>query len=228
MNNSSVEVDHDTNADDYSQLPVPGQDERVLLCGQSGRGKTVLLTDFLSAKKNFHLLDTKLASSFVDGGGIGTEVDGEHIYRRDYMGPGKFVWHCPDDFNIQYNPESIERYFSKVYELGNRVIAIDELLDIATSSSTPFSVNRVQTRGREKGMGLWAGTQRPTGILPTIRTEAQHKYQFFVEDPDDQDRMDSAFGRPLPWAYLLKHPYSFFYRDPVGTVHGPFRLALPT
>lgn len=228
MNSTVPEVDHDTNATDWEQLPVPAQEDRAFFCGQSGFGKTVLLSDFLSAKKNFHLLDTKLAESFKDGGGIGEEVDGEEIYRSRFMGPGKFVWHCPDDFNIQYNPDSVEHYFAEVYKLGCRVIAIDELLDLATSSFTPFSVNRVQTRGRERHMGLWAGTQRPTGILPTIRTEAQHKYQFFVEDPDDQERMDAAFGRPLPWPYLLKHPYSFFYRDPRGTVHGPFRLALPT
>jgi hypothetical protein len=228
VNNAVTDVDHDTNATDYTQLPVPAQDDRVFLCGQSGRGKTVLLKDFLSAKKNFHLVDTKLSKAFVGGGGIGVEVNGEEIYRSKFMGPGKFVWHTPDTFNVEYHPEAIERYCDAVYQIGNRVIALDEFLDIGTSSYTPFSVNRLATRGRERGIGLWAGTQRPAGILPTIRTEANHKYQFYVEEPDDQDRMDAAFGRPLPWAYLLRHPYSFFYRDPVGTIHGPFRLALPT
>lgn len=225
MNNAELEYPASPWETSYTQLPVPLQDERAFFCGTSGGGKTVLLKDFLQTKKNFHLIDTKLAKSFRGGGGIGKEVEGDDIYR--HLGPGQFVWHTPDDFNVEYNPESIEKYFATVYAIGCRVIAVDELLDIGTSSYTPFSINRVQTRGREKFMGLWAGTQRPSGILTTIRTESGHKYQFYLEDEDDRDRMDKAFNRKLPWSYLLHHPYSFFYRDPRGGVHGPFRLALP-
>jgi energy-coupling factor transporter ATP-binding protein EcfA2 len=210
-------------------LPVPKQDERLACVGKTGSGKTELLKTLFVAKANAHLVDTKLAKAYRDGGGIGEEVFGRNIYRSKYMGPGRYVWHTPDDFNLEYNPDSIEEYCNAIYQIGNRVVAFDEMLDVATAQTTLFSFHRMYTRGRERGIGVWAGMQRPAGVPPVARTEVEHKYCFYLEDPDDQERMEAAFGGyPLPWNYLKKHRYSFFYCGVTGDVHGPFRLRLGT
>lgn len=221
MNNA---LDSSASPTNSVELPTPAQDERCAFIGKTGSGKTVLMKDFLSVKPNFHLLDTKLAKSYKDGGKIGKSVYGENIYKN--LGPGKFVWHTPDDFNVEYNSDAIERYFATVYSIGNRVIAIDELLDIGTSSYTPFSVHRAYTRGREKGLGVWAGMQRPSGIIPSARTEVEHKYLFYLEEEIDRSRMESAFDYPIPWTYLKREEFSFLYCDPRGNVEGPFKLSL--
>lgn len=205
-------------------LPTPEYDQRAFFCGATGSGKTVLMKEYLVARRNVHVLDTKLSNGYRDGGGVGIEVDGEEIYKN--LGPGRFVWHTPDDFNIEYNSQSIERYFNEIYHIGNRGLGIDEILDLANASVCPFSVNRVYTRGRERGIGILAGAQSSIGIPTVVRTQSEHKYAFYVEDENDQARMDGIFSRPLPWAYLLKHEHSFFYRDPRGVVHGPFRLQI--
>lgn len=181
---------------------------------------------------SMHAIDTKLSKGWANGGSgedmsfpqVGIDIEGEDIYK--HFGPGRVVWHTPDDFNIEYNPASIETYFNQVYIVGNRLEVIDEVLDLANASVCPFSVNRIYTRGRERGIGILAGAQSSIGIPVVVRTQSEHKFAFYVEDVNDQERMDSFFGRPLPWSYLLRHKHSFFYRDPRGTVHGPFRLQL--
>jgi hypothetical protein len=209
--------------DNLPPLPIPRQEQCCSFYGRNGSGKTVLLRELLRAKKNVHLLDTKISPNYKNGGGLGEEVRGEAIYRK--MGPGRYVWHTPPDFNIEYGPEKVERYFAEVFKTGNRIIGVDELFDVATTHDTPFSVNRIYTRGREKSISIWAGMQRPIGCPLVSRSEAKHKYLFFLDEEDDRDRMEKNFNYDIPWAYLEKNEFSFFYRDPHGDVYGPYRLA---
>lgn len=211
------------------KLVVPRQDERVICVGKTGTGKTELLKSLFVTKRHAHLVDTKLAKAYRNGGGIGEEVTGRNIFKHKYLGPGRYVWHTPDDFNLEYNEDAIEEYCNEIYSIGNRVVAFDELLDIATAQRTPFSFHRLLTRGRERHIGILMGMQRPAGVPPVSRTESEHKYCFYLEDMDDQERMEAAFGGfPIPWGYLKRHKFSYFYNDPSGDVHGPYRLNLQT
>jgi hypothetical protein len=176
------------------------------------------------AFQHLHVVDTKLSESYKGGGGVGQEVWNNNIYKREHLGPGRKVWHTPDDFNIEHNKEAVEHYFKTMYDIGNRMVAIDEITDVADESRVPFSVRRMFTRARERKLGCLWGAQRLHGIPSVARTETEHWFSFFLDDQDDRDRMEKKFDCALPWQDLLEEEYSFMYRAPDGSVHGPFYL----
>jgi DNA helicase HerA-like ATPase len=148
---------------------------------------------------------------------------GEIIGEKDVfrIKRGRYVYQVEPEFLV--DPERSARVFKWALAAGNRVIAIDEGVNIPATSA----LHILAVQGRASKVGLWYGTQRPSGVPLYTLSEANHTFVFRLRVDDDQKRMNAATGVKIDWQEL-KRKHSFFYIDEVGDVHGPMVLNLDT
>ena len=189
--------------------------ERVSFLGPSGSGKTELLKALIVGQRNAIVVDTKRSEAWDD---VGEVLDSREIYR---VRAGRFVYRVDPDFLV--NPELPERFFRWALANGNRVIAVDEQLDIP-----PCPGERIlATQGRASHVGLWVGTQRPHGVPLYTLSEANHQFIFGLRLKRDRERIEEATaGAAIDWP-ALEADYTFVYVDRIGDVFGPAKMRLP-
>jgi energy-coupling factor transporter ATP-binding protein EcfA2 len=197
------------------KLPTIRVSERASFIGPTGSGKTELARAFLRHQRNVIILDTK-KSEIDDWQTVGESVDEKEVYRTK---GGRFVYHVEPDFLI--DPSRPERFFRWALKGGNRVIYIDELLDIIEVPGLKI----LATQGRSNNCGLWIATQRPHGVPIFAISEADATFVFRLRVDRDRERMEAATGTHIPWD-RLRADYSFVYIDKRGDLQGPAHLNL--
>jgi energy-coupling factor transporter ATP-binding protein EcfA2 len=164
--------------------------DRVLVLGQNGSGKSVLINYVMSTgyRCQRFLVDTK--DEFVVPG----VTPARRLSEIDWDAP---VIHYIDDRGDlrEYNrlfALLMKRRAGRNPELRGRyglVVCVHELNDLCgdNPSATPQWVNAYIRKGRAHGLGLLAGSQRPVNMPKSARTEAQHVFAFAPGfDPDDR------------------------------------------
>lgn len=188
--------------------------ERVSFLGPSGSGKTELLKALILGQRNAIIIDTKRSEEWED---VGEVLSARDIYR---VRAGRYVYRVEPDFLT--NPEHAERFFRWALLAGNRVIAVDEQLDIPQVPGERI----VATQGRAARVGLWVGTQRPHGVPLYTLSECNHQFIFRLRLKRDRERVEEATaGATIDWA-ALENDYTFVYVDRLGEVFGPARMKL--
>jgi energy-coupling factor transporter ATP-binding protein EcfA2 len=194
--------------------PAIARGSRASFLGPSGSGKTELAKALLRAQRNAIVIDTKRTEGWAD---VGEVLGPRDIYR---VRAGRYVYRV--DRNFLVDKTEPERFFAWALSCGNRVIYVDEQLDIPNCNAEKI----LAVQGRAAGVGLWVSTQRPHGVPLYALSECNHQFIFRLRLKRDRERVEEATsGAAIPWD-ALEREFSFAYVDAKGDVSEPARLKL--
>lgn len=167
-----------------------GRNDRVDFFGRTGSGKTTLARTFLRMSGiPFVVFDPK--HRYTDGRTpIGTNFNKrrfEQIIRQ------------PADLTGALEAEYWNELFYQVWQAGNRILYVDEvtLVNQSTRIMLPEYSRCVKT-GRERGLGVWSGSQRPKDIPSPVFTEAEHFCIFRLQWKADREKVSSFTSDEIP------------------------------
>jgi DNA helicase HerA-like ATPase len=186
--------------------------ERVLLAGKTGSGKTWFAERLLIPVQRLIVIDPKATLapwSLIEPGK-------RQWSQFDRGGAGRFRILPPvaDDIDAWY-----EELFEHLYEAGDLTVYIDEAYAVAPPGSKPGKwLSALYTRGRERGIGVWAATQRPAWIPLFLISEADWLIIFRLNLEADRRRLASIAGDEVMGR--VPNPHGFFlYNVEEGTPH---------
>src|SRR5690242_12949099 len=198
----------------------PKSDQRMMLTGATGTGKTTLARYLLQPVKPLIVIDPKCTY----GG-----KSGEPGFRMVSRPAALFGLGSSVEF-VQYRPDerhqSVSDYdevYRWVYRRGGLFVYTDEAFLVHHGSYAPDWLRACVTCGRELGIGMMHGTQRPRGIDLRLMTEAEIFVAFDLRHRDDRKRMAEMGGDEM----MVRPPqHAFHYWIAGGGPPGLARLKL--
>jgi hypothetical protein len=200
---------------------LPGRTDRAAFYGQTGSGKTTLAHYLLEQRPYAVAFDTK---GRLDWG------PRWHLH-RDFKGLQKdkhtHLIYRPDYAEVR-DEEAVERFWAWVYQRENTTAYADEVTDFCRASMLfPFHFGRCITRGRELGISVWSGSQRPAGIPRICLTESETIFAFFLKSAADRDRIEEETGIESDELFGLAKHYFYVAHQSEAGAQGPYTLDLP-
>lgn len=171
--------------------------DRVLVAGKTGSGKSTLTMFMLATLKRLVVIDSKdgLQDWFLDDfnrSTINRIKNGEAVRIR-----------------VVKDEDALE-VLRAAYEGKDIVVYIDEVTALIPPQSKPDQVFvDIWQRGRSRGVGAWAATQRPSGIPLIFMSEAEHFFIFRLNLDEDRKRLASFAGQEV--REPVRDKYGFFY-----------------
>jgi len=183
------------------EISIP-QNERVLIAGMTGSGKTYFAERLLEPAKRLIVFDNK--------NNLKKRLNLVSPTKKNLM---KFLrgadmrLHIPSPVLSDDGGEEYYNYWWRlVYEAANCTVYIDELLTMIKNAQTysPFmkatyvtSREPVIKNGRvvKGNVGVIASTQRPANIPTFTMTESGEFFVFTLQNPDDRDKL-AQYTRP--------------------------------
>lgn len=177
--------------------------ERVMLSGKTGAGKTYLARYITRPIKRLVVLDGKGTLS-----DWGLDPWNHETYRALVRGePMRVRVLAPVGIDVQ---DFWDEILLACYNAGNLTIYIDELYAVCPPNKAPSNaLFGVYTRGRELGIGVWASTQRPVWIPLVALSEAEHFFMFRLQLTEDRQRLAAFMGREV--MQTITDPHGFYY-----------------
>lgn len=162
--------------------------DRVLFLGTTGAGKT------------------ELAKYFLIGANRSIVIDPKHTFRLEGFKTNKsmtFPSWTPKEFKYLVRPkrdddERLADFLITAFRKRNLTIYCDELAVMEERYPESISILReIALTGREKNVALWNATQRPRGIPPLFKTEAEVFFVFRLQDEDDRKHIAGYVGNEV-------------------------------
>lgn len=171
-----------------AQLELPDYDERILVAGSNGTGKTIYLRALLSAGyPRWVVFDFK--------GGFKPPPEPRYVVIRDprdrrLLSADRVLYRPSPGFKDR---KWLEFAFKRIYARAQAVqrnhkrfiVVVDEALAISRARATLWLGN-LAVVGREWGVGLWIASQRLKWIPVEARSEAHRWVLFWLADEDDE------------------------------------------
>ena len=176
---------------DSLNLLRPKPDQRAILVGATGTGKTTLMRQLLRPYPAIIVIDSKCTYGGKEGE-PGFELVHTPSQLRRLRRSCNFIQYRPDE-----NHQSVSDYdevFKCCYLRQEIMIANDEAFLVHHGSHAPDWLRACVTCGRELGIGMITGTQRPRGIDLRLLTEAEIYIAFALRHRDDRKRMAEMGG----------------------------------
>ena len=189
--------------------------KHVLVCGMTGTGKSYLTEQYTKGYKYVVKLDTKDETDERYSMGVSPweglrEGKDFTVCRRldelDDVNTDKIIY--VPDYDEQ-NETTFNLFFRWIFDRGNTVLWIDELMSIVTVQRYPKELGRLYTQGRSKGVGIFACTQRPTGIPGCAFANSSYFFVFDMALPQDRKKLVEATG--MVDMYDMPTGYNFWY-----------------
>ena len=188
--------------------------KHVFICGTTGTGKSFLCENYLRGYDYVIKLDTKNETEerreqgLSPWSGLQENVDFTVTYDVEelpFIETKKIIFVPPYDFSqADYN-----KFFYWVFLRKNTILWIDELMSFTTANSYPIELKRLYTQGRSKNIGIWACTQRPSGI-PLI-VPANCHYFFIFDLTWEKDRKTIVQNTGQEKMLEMPNGYNFWY-----------------
>lgn len=196
----------------FESIPA---NKHVLVCGMTGTGKSFLCENYLRGYKYVVKLDTKDETDerYMQGKSAweGLEEGKDFTVCRtigalDDIETDKIIYVPPYE---EQTDEVFNAFFNWVFERGNTILWIDELMSVGTVQRFPRALGRIMQQGRSKGVGVWACTQRPSGIPAIVPASCSYFFVFDMALPQDRKKLVETTGMPQ----MMEMPtgYNFWY-----------------
>lgn len=189
--------------------------KHVLVCGMTGTGKSFLAEHYLRGYKYVVKLDTKDETGERHAEGKSpweglTEGKDFTVCRNleelDEIDTPKIIYVPAFEDQTQ---ENFDEFFNWIFERGNCILWIDELMSVGTVQRFPRGLGRIMQQGRSKGIGVWACTQRPSGIPAIVPASCTYFFVFNMTLPQDRKKLVETTG--MVEMYDLPSGYNFWY-----------------
>lgn len=174
-----------------------GDGEHVSILGNTGGGKTHLMTLLLPLHPFVTVLATKPGDRAMD------HLIEHYGYARlerwqklDPLAvPRRILW--PDVTSLgadEHQREVFLEALNKIYREKGWTIAVDETLIIANDLNLSRELRQFFTQGRSIGLSVIACTQRPRNVPLELYSQATHLFVFRQSDVADVDRLSDIGG----------------------------------
>lgn len=207
---------HQSKQSFLSFLPKP--DERTLIFGMTGSGKTFLAEKLLQWRKYVIVYDLKGTITW-DGYKIVESL--ERLTEIDPIKYPKIIFKPPLYF--VKDEEAVNQFFQFVYQRGNCTLYVDEIMTACFKGQISYWLLAIMTRGRELGVSFVGATQRPKQIPISIITESEHRFIFLLSNYPDAKRIEENYSIDADEIVKLKKRY-FYYSSVEQTYNKPFIL----
>ena len=197
--------------------------ERVLIAGKTGSGKTWLAHKLLAHASRLIVVDPK--GNLTKWGLKEPNFWDWKAFERGKPARLRIV---PP---IGADPDWFEEFFARLYNYGNLTLYIDEVYGVTPPGAKPgMWLSALYTRGRERGIGVWAATQRPVWVPLFLISEADWMLIFRLNLYDDRKRIASIAGDsiletiPDPhglWLYHVDMDDPVYYQSARTSVLAP-------
>lgn len=206
-----------------AKFEVIPANKHVLICGMTGTGKSYFVENYTRASYKYVVkLDTKdeATERKLQGKSAweGLEEGKDFTICRTY----EELDDCETD-KIIYAPsfydqtvEIFEKFFNWIFERGNTVLWIDELMSIGTANSYPKALGRLMQQGRSKNVGVFACTQRPSGIPAIVPANCTYFVIYAMALPQDRKKVMEVSG--MPQLYEMPKGHNFWFYK-MGDMH---------
>lgn len=179
----------------HEQFPVPWhQGEHVSVVGDTGTGKTTLLTSLIPARTHAVVFRTKPDNTIEPKWGRGFH----HIKRAKDMDDARF-----DRFILTPKPTQDNQrregaeMLQRAFKDGGWCIVLDELWYAERLGLSPL-IETLLTQGRSQRITVVMGMQRPAWVSRFALAESTHLFTFRVEGRDVKTLREAFTPRIVP------------------------------
>lgn len=200
---------------------LPARGDRVGLFGQTGSGKTTLARALLQHREQVIVCDPKRRIAWPGY----VQADFKTLLKLD---PVKFpkIIYKPTFSDIHDRKGAvINAFFRWVFERERCTLYVDELSLIARGDDYPSFYGVCLQQGRELGIEVFSGSQRPMWIPQIAMSEAEHLFCFYLKLAQDRNRIEQLAGISSDEIEELAKQ-EFLYAPQDGDIVGPLRLQI--
>lgn len=166
------------------------RNDRALFVGATGSGKTTLAKALMWQQRHVMVLDPKRTFALPPETGAVTiteESRGSRKTVEEWDGPEPLIYR--PGLDVLNDPDSVDWWFWHVFARGNTLAYIDEAAMVTSGATLPRGYAACIQLGRERGVGTWHATQRPSRVPIVLLSESEHVFAFRLRHPDDAERI---------------------------------------
>lgn len=191
---------------------------RVLIAGKTGSGKTWLARQLLWSIPRLVFIDVK--GTLHNWRSTPYSRKAWQAFIKGDSGRWRIQAPIVDDPFSWY-----ERLFEQLYLVKNVTLYLDEVYGVIPPGQRIGKwLNALITRGRERNIGVWSATQRPTWIPLSLISEADYLFVFRLQLAADRLRLAEIGGEQL--TKPVKHKHGFYAVDTGETQPYYYRQAV--
>lgn len=190
--------------------------EHVASIGMTGTGKSYLVENYLRGYKNVVKLDIKHEYDermfYGENPWIGLkEFDDyqmcENLEELPNIMTEKIIYQPSYEYQTK---EQYDLFFKWIFERGNTILWIDEMMNVGTANTYPPQLRRLYTMGRSHGIGIWACTQQPSNIPTVALANSKHFFVFNLPLPQDRKKLVDTTGQLELWEQPKGHNFWYY------------------
>lgn len=176
---------------------IPRFNERAILVGRTGSGKTTLAEHICRHFPYVVVYDPKRRIEWT--GFARYDTLAEVLGAPDWQTHLIYAPIVQERLDVRgdFAPQ-VNEFFWWVFERGNTFLYVDEVKLITRGDFAPMGYRAVITSGRELNIAVMSATQRPRRIPQEILSETEHVYAFALQLQQDRDRMVEVTGESFP------------------------------